>query len=887
MVGRSGRAALAVVVAAILLFLVLRKVSLATVLGTVAHASLPLVLAGAGAAFLYVVLRAARFRLLLGRGPLGRTLAVTASAWGAGLVLPGPGGDATFIWLARRDLEAPVARATGAALVARLLDLMTLILILLVSADVARVHLPAPVRASALGLGGVFLLALLVLFWQHPRRIVLAWAERLPLVGRFALRAEQVLDELSSGRAMAWLVLSTVGARVLTALQYLALFLALGTHISFWQVWFALAVRTLLFALPVQGIGGLGTSQLWWTGALTLAGWPLPAALAISLEVQILDLAVALPQALVGWIALVAGRSRRARREAAALEPAALGTVPDATAALTAVAIAARWGGRAGTLAARAWRALCPPGSGPWLLVPVALFVALRIPSMFEPHWYTDEAGYATTAWLSTHGGILYRTVWNNKPPLLFWTYGAVLALFGPSEFGLHLMSMLWELLALLALWRLACNLVGYRRAAVAVLLAAVALGSPIVNGDLALPENLLIGPATCGILAVLTLARRRVGRTDLALGALAGAWFAVAILYQQTALADLGAAAIWLALLPDRRGWRALTAMLGVCVAIVGLAIAPYLVWAGPGNVWYFLVASYVGYARHGISPSLGIILPRALAMGAFFAGAVLGRRDRGAEWRLIWLWLAATVITAILPNRAYVFFTVPMVVPLALLLSAAPIPHPSRWLSGAADLIPSRGAVVVAAMIPLTVWGGMLVSHGPLSTYTVRLTSAYYPNFVKYMAGDLSSTAYSNTFNYRATSEAEAVAWLGAHHLSGVRAVVWSSDAWPYLLGELHPVLPTPALYVDELWLGPQGVMRRVRSGAPLVVITTESSLAEYPQIIPYLRQEFVHVYTAGYAGVWIRRGDEPRGAPPPTTVAGTGSPHMRSATKQGVAR
>lgn len=54
----------------------------------------------------------------------------------------------------------------------------------------------------------------------------------------------------------------------------------------------------------------------------------------------------------------------------------------------------------------------------PWsLTVPVVLLLLLRLPSLFEPHWYTDEAGYANTAWLMMHGKVLYLSVWNNKPP--------------------------------------------------------------------------------------------------------------------------------------------------------------------------------------------------------------------------------------------------------------------------------------------------------------------------------------------------------------------------------------------------------------------------------------------------------------------------------------
>ncbi|MDA8330498.1 MAG: hypothetical protein M0027_04705, partial [Candidatus Dormibacteraeota bacterium] len=49
-------------------------------------------------------------------------------------------------------------------------------------------------------------------------------------------------------------------------------------------------------------------------------------------------------------------------------------------------------------------------GQRRWLLAALVLFLLLRIPSWFEPHWYTDEAGYANTAYLAAHGRVLYLT---------------------------------------------------------------------------------------------------------------------------------------------------------------------------------------------------------------------------------------------------------------------------------------------------------------------------------------------------------------------------------------------------------------------------------------------------------------------------------------------
>lgn len=287
-----------------LLALVISKISLERVGQALTHLSWGLFAVGALAACGYVTMRAWRYRTLLGRGSIWAVLGVTAASWGAGQLLPGPGSDAAFVVLSRTDLRSSLSRGTGSALISRLLDVASLALILLISADLAEVRLPTSVRLASIGLAAVLFFSLAAVFVKPSRRWLLSRVGRIRHCQQFAVRAEAALDELTGWRTVVALIAATVGARLMAAVEYLCLFWALGADLSLWQVWLALAVRTLLFALPIQGVGGLGTSQVWWAGGLALAGLPISGVLALGLEVQILDLMVALPAGAAGWLAL-------------------------------------------------------------------------------------------------------------------------------------------------------------------------------------------------------------------------------------------------------------------------------------------------------------------------------------------------------------------------------------------------------------------------------------------------------------------------------------------------------------------------------------------------------------------------------------------------------
>lgn len=306
--GVPAQALAAALVAAALVAVGARQVPLRDVGAALDHATPGLLAAAALAALGFVVARAWRFRVLLSGiepPPFGTMLVLTLAAWGPGLVLPGVASDVGFIWLTNSRLRVSLERGAAAAFLARLLDVASLLVVSLLSAPLAGVALPDTVRLA--GVAGALAMAAgtAAVLWAPTRRWLLARLRWLPLVGRRMVYLDAALTPLGRPRAIVELVLSTAAARVFTALQYMALFAAVGQALGFWQAWFALSVRTLLLALPVQGVGGLGTTQLWWVTALVLLGEPLHRALAVGVSVHLLDLLISLLLAGAGWIALI------------------------------------------------------------------------------------------------------------------------------------------------------------------------------------------------------------------------------------------------------------------------------------------------------------------------------------------------------------------------------------------------------------------------------------------------------------------------------------------------------------------------------------------------------------------------------------------------------
>src|SRR5215472_4910829 len=184
-----------------------------------------------------------------------------------------------------------------------------------------------------------------------------------------------------------------------------------------------------------------------------------------------------------------------------------------------------------------------PPVPRPALLAVApgaAVFLVARLPSLIEPRWYTDEAGYASTAMSLLHGRRLYSEIWTNKPPLQILLVAVPVAIDQRSELLLHLLTLAFGICAMAAAALIATRLLTPWRAGVALAVAGLLLGTPLLDAELAIPESLLIAPASGAAAIVLLRTFTGTGRVQgVAWAIAAGTLGAAAIAIQQTAVTD------------------------------------------------------------------------------------------------------------------------------------------------------------------------------------------------------------------------------------------------------------------------------------------------------------------------------------------------------------
>lgn len=185
-----------------------------------------------------------------------------------------------------------------------------------------------------------------------------------------------------------------------------------------------------------------------------------------------------------------------------------------------------------------------------WILLGISIFfICLRMPSLIEPYWYGDEGIYQVIGKALNNGYILYKDIWDNKPPLLYFVY----ALGNGDQLILRSLSLIVGTFSSVIFFFLAQIVLKSQRAALlATLLYVVLFATPIIEGNIANAENFMILPIIISALLIYKETDQRRGSLPAAPLSfpIAGFLLGTAFLLKIVALFDLAAFCFFLLLL-------------------------------------------------------------------------------------------------------------------------------------------------------------------------------------------------------------------------------------------------------------------------------------------------------------------------------------------------
>jgi uncharacterized membrane protein YbhN (UPF0104 family) len=224
-------------------------------------------------------------------------------------ILPFRLGELGYPALMRQQYGHGLLRSAGVLVIARLFDLATVLAIL---CGAAAIFYPTPVGRLGLMLGALICAT-------APVALALLGQTLAPLLLRLVRRASDEVDR-TAGSAV-WPARGQAAAVVAVLLGF-ALWLLFGLaavlvaqavvdSVSPAAAMLGAAAGNLAFALPVNGIAGLGPAQAAWVLATTWTGVPRQDAVVSALALHAMVLSNAL---LLGGLAFAGGRGRSLRQ---------------------------------------------------------------------------------------------------------------------------------------------------------------------------------------------------------------------------------------------------------------------------------------------------------------------------------------------------------------------------------------------------------------------------------------------------------------------------------------------------------------------------------------------------------------------------------------------
>jgi Dolichyl-phosphate-mannose-protein mannosyltransferase len=481
---------------------------------------------------------------------------------------------------------------------------------------------------------------------------------------------------------------------------------------------------------------------------------------------------------------------------------------------------------------------LAVPGSISTLLVAATFILAsaLRYPSLFEPRWYGDEGIFASVAENVRHGHMLYSGAWDNKPPLIYFTYALIQAAFGTKMLPLHLVATLVALATQASVVVTAALIFGRLRAAVAGTVCALLLGTPLLEGNLAMTETFMILPTSLAVL-VFAWSERRSRASPVAYVTI-GALIGVAAAYKQVAIFDGLAIAVTVCVMHDAReecSRRRLVAWMAVGFLVPQVALAFLFLATGAfGAYWYAVVGSLGLYARLGPPVSglkrLGEILPPLIVVAWLLRTQRRGDAAPLRRFPVLWRSFAAASVTA--SSFAFPHYLLQGVPPLALTAAAIPI-------SGSSGRNVDTRLMLAASVLIAT-----LVLHAQFWSPVrdrAQFSTEYYETFFSRESGSTSRQQYEAKFDASVPVLAEITRTVKADG-AGKTAYAWSDQPWLYAQADLTNSTRYFTSYLGTEIPGARSEILRALSGNPPVyIVISDDAYAPFPELNAFVASRY----------------------------------------------
>lgn len=467
----------------------------------------------------------------------------------------------------------------------------------------------------------------------------------------------------------------------------------------------------------------------------------------------------------------------------------------------------------------------------------------LRLPSLFEPYWYGDEGIYLTIGMALRKGFLLYRDVFDNKPPLFY----LLPLVANGSLFWFRFLLMTSVLTTIYFFYRLTKKLLFEKEilAKVVTIIFAVLTTIRLLEGNIANAEIFILLPTILGLFLVFSNHKEKLSQFFMA-GLILGLGF----LLKPPALFDFLALMVFSVFFSQKKivkiGRKEIVLVLGY---LLPFTLSCLYFWF-KGILGLFLnscIVQTIGYlsswktGSHAFS--LISLLKTDLAIKGFIVVFLLfflwiTRKKLSSVAVFIFIWLPFSLFGATLSGRPYSHYLIQVVPPLTLLI-------------GLLCLKKKKAVIIIASFLILLL--GLTVYRYRFWYYP---TISYYQNFTQFVLGQKTQNNYFSYFGKNVPTLYQLGQIINSSSLPQEKIFVWADEPSIYALSRRLPATPYLVAYHILDLHQEEKVITKLNKEKPKLIIVDEKIKIPSSLVI-FIQNNYFEIESVDNFTIYLKKG------------------------------
>lgn len=387
---------------------------------------------------------------------------------------------------------------------------------------------------------------------------------------------------------------------------------------------------------------------------------------------------------------------------------------------------------------------------------------------MIEPNWYGDEGIYQVIGRALNDGRVLYRDIWDNKPPILYFIYAFS---FG-SLYLAKLYSLIAGLLSVIFFFLLSFRIFSNKLfACVSTTLYVMIFGLPIIEGNIANAENFMLFPV---VTAAYLIFRYGLSNKKGPL-ILSGILLSIAVMTKIVAVFETLAFVFFLLIInwENRKKITSKILMLGSSFVAIPLLFCLYFIVNGGFTDFLdgviFQNISYVGEQYGATNPTV-ILISKLVALTFASIILLLLRKRMTKSTLFIYLWVVFGAFSAFFSDRPYTHYLIVLLPGFSLL---------------AASLLRGKREKIISLIVII-----VMLHFAYYHFHVYRKNIAYYDNFVQFVLGKRPVNEYQSFFDGNTPRDYKIANLINSEIPNDKTVFLLSDSAQIYALSDRLPI-------------------------------------------------------------------------------------------------